>query len=80
MTSDEEIVFKLWTYCKKACEKPSKIYYFFSSFVAIWANLTGGIIYYSEIYGKSKIVDPLRGWSFLKIYLGVYPNSLTCTS
>ena len=53
MTSDEEIVFKLWTYCKKACEKPSKIYYFFSSFVAIWANLTGGIIYYSEIYGKS---------------------------
>ena len=65
MTSDEEIVFKLWTYCKKACEKPSKIYYFFSSFVAIWANLTDGIIYYSEIYGKSwennncKVVDVL---------------------
>ena len=80
MISEEEIVFKLWTYCKKVYEKFSYTYYLFSSCVFIWAYLTAGMIYCSEIYGKSWIEDPLRGWSFLKIYLGVYPNSLTWTS
>ena len=45
MISDEEIVFKLWTCCKKACEKLSYFYYLFSSCTDIWANLTAGITY-----------------------------------